>query len=350
MSSHGNGGQPGRRPVSSGPAVPSHSPKDAGEKPEDLVRRFAGAITVHRERPLLVWCETAGSIDFECVGRVRKIFENVTTPIPHLDVLIQSGGGDIHNAHRCLRVLRRSAVKVTALIPFWCKSAATYLALGTDEILFGLDGELGPLDTQMGDPSGSMERRSALNEFRSLEYIRNHALETLNMLYLFMMDKRMDVPFALDRAQESIGRFVTPLYNQVRSQNLGEYYRYLTIGEEYGKRVMGRWGYADRSEENITTMVKRLVWDYPAHEFVIDLHEAQEIGLNAHPMDTALDRLCSAVVAPDLSMLQLFGWNEPARPEISPLATAGAPAQDDEPARVEGGGPNGRREDVAEQT
>jgi hypothetical protein len=318
------------------------SRKEPGEKPEDVVRRIAGAISIHRERPLLVWCETAGSINYECVGRIRKIFANVAAPIPQLDVLIQSGGGDIHHAHRCLRVLRRSAVKVTALIPFWCKSAATYLALGTDEILFGSDGELGPLDTQMGDPSGSTERRSALNEFRSLEYIRNHALETLNMLFLFMMDKQMDVPYALDRAQESIGRFVTPLYNQVRSQNLGQYYRYLTIGEEYGKRVMGRWGYADRSEEDITTMVKRLVWDYPAHEFVIDLKEAQEIGLNAKEMEPALDRLCSSLIEPDLPMLELFGWNEPARPGISPLTTTAVPPQDDEAARVEGGGPHGR--------
>jgi hypothetical protein len=226
------------------------------------------------------------------------------------------------------------------MVPFWCKSAATFLALGTDEILFGVDGELGPLDTQMRDPSGSTTERSALNEFRSLEYIRNHAMETLNMLFLFMRG-HMDVPYALDRAQDSIGQFVAPLYDQVRSQNLGEFYRYLAIAEEYGKRVMTRWGYANRSEEEIKIMVKHLVWDYPAHEFVIDLQEAQEMKLNAYPMEPALDKLCSAVVAPNLSLLELFPLNEMTRPEIVPV-DAGPTAQEAEAARVEGGVPNGR--------
>jgi serine dehydrogenase proteinase len=282
-----------------------------------------------------------GTIDYDCVLRLRKIFDDFA-PVPQLDVLIQSGGGDIHHAHRCLRVLRRSGGKVTAFIPFWCKSAATYVALGTDEMLFGVDGELGPLDTQMGDPSGSLERRSALNEFRSLEYIRNHALETLNMLYLFMMDKHMDVPYALDRAQAGIGEFVGPLYHQVRSQNLGEFYRYLTISEEYGIRVMRRWGYASRSEDEISKMVKHLVWDYPAHEFVIDLQEAQDMKLNATAMPADLDRLCTAVVRAEVPIFELFRVNEMARPEIVPVeADAPAAAQGSQAVTVQGDGSNG---------
>lgn len=283
-----------------------------------------------------------GEINYDCVVRLRKIFDGVA-PVPELDVLIQSGGGDIHHAYRCLRILRRSAEKITALIPFWCKSAATFVVLGADEKLFGVDGELGPLDTQMADPAGSLQRRSALNEFRSLDYIRNHALETLNMLFLFMLDKRMDVPFALDRAQDSIGQFVGPLYDQVRSQNLGEFYRYLTIAEEYGMRVMRRWGYANRSEDEISKMVKHLVWDYPAHEFVIDLEEALEMKLNAKPMPVDLDRLCTEIVRHDVGLFDLFPLNEISRPEIVPVESAEpAAAQENEVVAVQGGGPNGR--------
>lgn len=321
---------------------PSLAAGDTTEKPEDKVRRAARAIVTQRRRPLFIWCETDGLIDHGCVDRLKKSFAG-NAQIPELDLLLQSPGGDIHAAYRSLRVLRRSAVRITALIPFWCKSAATFLTLGMDELLFGADGELGPLDTQLHDPAGSHIPTSALNEFRSLEYLRNHALETLDLLYGVMHDKGIDVPHAMDRAQATIGEFIDPLYHQVRAQNLGQYARYLAIGEEYGKRAMSRWGYVDRSIEDIETMVRHLVWDYPAHEFVIDLQEAQQIGLNAKPMDAALDRLCAEVIQPDLPIFELFG-NEPARPEIVTDAP-GASAQGDEAARVESGGAgNGRGE------
>jgi hypothetical protein len=68
---------------------------------------------------------------------------------------------------------------------------------------------------------------------------------------------------------------------------------------------MKRWGYSNLSEEEIKEIVRRLVWDYPAHEFVIDLHEAQAIGLNAQPMGDELEDLAWSVVEKHRPFFQL---------------------------------------------
>jgi hypothetical protein len=255
------------------------------------VQRLGLEIVKRRQRPLLIWTGLRQEIDRACFYRVKQALRDVGE-LSQLDVLIHSRGGDINDAYRCLRCIRRHARAVTVIVPFIAKSAATFVAVGGDEILIGVDGELGPLDAQVADPAGSLHGVSALNEFKSLEAIRDFALQTLDLMVEHLMEKAdMDIPYALDRAQQVAAEFAGPLYNQVRPRDLGRFSRHLAVGEAYALRVMTRWGYADRRREDVEKIVGYLVSGYPAHDYIIDLDEAKAIGLKARELDPVVDDL-----------------------------------------------------------
>ena len=125
-------------------------------------------------------------------------------------------------------------------------------------------------------------------------------MESLNgIIGLLQTIAPMDIPYAIDRSHQLFAAIVSPLYSQVDPHELGESGRSLSVSQAYAIRVMERWGYADRTENERMQIANRLILDYPTHGFVIDLHEAQAIGLNAEPMEAVSDAICRAIVTND---------------------------------------------------
>jgi hypothetical protein len=209
-----------------------------------------------------------------------------------LAVVVESPGGDIDCTYRIVRSLRRNAQDVEILVARWAKSAATFFCLGADTIYMGQDAELGPLDTQLHDPKGSAIPKSALNAFKSLEYLRQYMLETLDLVVgTLIRNGGMDIPYAIEAARPLVADIVGPLYRQVDPHELGEARRYLAVGEEYSKKIMQRYSYKHRKAPQIDKIVEQLVWHYPSHGYVIDMEEAQNIGLSAQPLDDTTEGL-----------------------------------------------------------
>lgn len=118
-------------------------------------------------------------------------------------------------------------------------------------------------------------------------------MESFDAIVRFLIQHtHMDIPYAIDRANPLFAAIVSPMYQQIDPHELGEMARYLAEIEEYAIRVMRRWGYADKSEEDVRMMVRRLVWAYPSHGFVIDAKEAQDIGLNVEVLDDESQEFC----------------------------------------------------------
>ena len=221
------------------------------------------------------------------LGRVEK-----------LSILVDSPGGDADAAFHLVRAFRQYASNVEALVVNWAKSGATFLCLGADKILMGKNGELGPLDVQLTDPHGSLMPKSALNVFKSLEYLQRYAMDTLDLTTVLLMLKgNMDIPYALEKALPFVTCVTSPLYQQVNPIEVGEARRHLAVGEEYCQRIMKRYSYSSLSSLKIEKMVKRLVWEYPSHSFVIDLEEAIDIGLNAEGLNDARTMLCEELLS-----------------------------------------------------
>jgi hypothetical protein len=91
-------------------------------------------------------CEQA--IDYTVAYNVNKLLRKIG-PGEKLDIMIESSGGYLDSTVKTGKILKKYFKQVGAIVPFYAKSAATYLVLSADEILMCKASELGPLDPQV---------------------------------------------------------------------------------------------------------------------------------------------------------------------------------------------------------
>src|SRR6266849_3409578 len=89
---------------------------------------------------------------------------------------------------------------------------------------------------------------------------------------------------------------MAPLYAAVDPLHFGGSHRSVELSTEYGRRVMSRYAYSDWTPKRITDVLKKLTWDYPSHDFAIDVVEAEELGLHVKLLDGELDDLAHSIV------------------------------------------------------
>ena len=75
-------------------------------------------------------------------------------PGRNIDLILHSGGGDIHAAEKLISMVRDKVKNGTlrVIVPHYAKSAATLMALGADSIVMSDSSELGPIDPQVRFP------------------------------------------------------------------------------------------------------------------------------------------------------------------------------------------------------
>lgn len=104
-------------------------------------------------------------------------FGDLLDPIPQgasVDLLIHSPGGDVEAAEKIVYMCRHRAASLRVIIPEYAKSAATLIALASDEIIMGIASELGPIDAQLptkgpGDVYVFVSAQSFIDEFDSIK-------------------------------------------------------------------------------------------------------------------------------------------------------------------------------------
>lgn len=231
---------------------------------------------------------------------VWRLFRRHRNQIPSggMALLIDSPGGFASTAYKIARLLQKRSGTFIAIVPQYAKSAATLLALGAQQILMGESAELGPLDAQFIDRERE-KRASALEEVQALERLQAAALNTVDQAGFLLVQrtaKRTDV--VLPSVMHFTADLMRPLFEKIDVVRYSERSRMLKVAEEYANRLLRSAGY---SSENVGSIARRLVEDYPEHGFVIDREEAQELGLKiespssgselSRALDLALDYL-----------------------------------------------------------
>lgn len=188
-------------------------------------------------------------------------------------LVIDSPGGYADIAFRIARTLCRHSDGFIAVVPRWAKSAATLLTLGADEVVFGRDAEIGPLDVQVYDQERE-ERGSALDEIQALEQLHQVALQQLNQnLIMMRMITRRRYDVVMPHASKLTSDMMTPLLEKIDTIHYAKQSRLLRVAEDYAVRLMT----PRVPKEQAKKIAERLVKKYPEHGFVIDRKEAKEI-------------------------------------------------------------------------
>lgn len=216
-----------------------------------------------------------------------------------IDLVIHSGGGDIHAAYQTIQLLRMHAKRIHACVPFWAKSAATLLCIGADKIVLGEHAELGPLDVQIYEETkaGKGDYTSALNPFKTLEQLQTFSVENLSSAMDFIVDRySLSYDDALRHATAFVQVTTGPLIGRLDPEKLGAYSRELSVASDYGERLLKR--YTNWSGLDINRTIQQLVYGYPSHDYIIDFQELEELGFDVELFETEQARSSAKALLP----------------------------------------------------
>jgi hypothetical protein len=123
-------------------------------------------------------------------------FGDLLSRVPHkqknVDLLLQSPGGDIDAAEKIVYMCRDIAQGFRVIVPEYAKSAATLIALASDEVVMGLASELGPIDAQLTapGPGGARFQTSAQSFIDEFDRVKQEVTKTgtLSPAYFPLLD------------------------------------------------------------------------------------------------------------------------------------------------------------------
>ncbi len=247
------------------------------QQKEDKLTTILKSLASERQKPLLLL-----GIDHVIPPAVAVLNQKLKDKaFEELDVVLHTPGGHIESAFKIVKLLRKHAKAINIIVPSYAKSAGTLICLCADKMILTTTSELGPLDVQMPEhQEGDVDTyKSALNGYKALEQIQKHAVENMDvatMLILRRTGNKIRLFDAIKLAIEFSGNTSGCLYNQIHPKTISENARSLEIGERYGIKILEK--YMGWENKKAVAVVRKLVYDYPSHEFIIDSEELKELG------------------------------------------------------------------------
>ncbi|MGK2287310.1 hypothetical protein [Pedomonas sp. V897] len=262
---------------------------------------MAEGVTKRHDNPLLRLADTvAEQLQSDIIlinspmepgldDRLRKQLPKERPAYPNVIVILVTSGGIADCAYSSARILQDYYDQFTVCISGWCKSAGTLFAIGAHKLIFGEEGQLGPLDVQVVEKDEIGNRNSGLVAEAAFESLQRTSFE---MFEKFMMQIKArsggSVTFktAADLASKMTIGLMAPIFEQIDPIRLGEDARSQKIGESYAIRL-------DLKARNLKgqNQLDMLLNGYPSHSFLIDREEAGWLFNSVDPLEGTLKEL-----------------------------------------------------------
>ncbi|WP_406238163.1 hypothetical protein ACF3NX_12525 [Acetobacter orientalis] len=224
-------------------------------------------------------------------------------------LILITSGGDPDAAYRISKLIQNKYEHFKVIIPGWCKSAGTLLAIGAEEIIYGTLGELGPLDVQMGKKDELYGYTSGLDVQYAINHIQNTGFKFFkdSMLNTMRVSRfQVTLKTAAEIATGLAQSYICKMTEQISPMAVGETVRIMGMADAYGTRLNEKFKNL-RSQDSLD----RLVSGYPSHGFVIDLDEAESLFKNVSYASELYEDVINA-----LGMEGCFPLNEGIMPMI----------------------------------
>ena len=227
------------------------------------------------------------------------------TATPDLDnvlFILCTPGGDPNAAFKIARRLQEKYKKFTLYVHGYCKSAGTFIAIGSDEIIMGDFAEFGPLDVQLSEEDEIQKYSSGLNINEALVNLKQETrLFFRQMLLELTTGAGLSTKMAAEIASKLSIDFFSPIVSQIDPLKIGKIRRALAIAMAYGERLLQD----NRGNLKSREALVRLVEEYPDHGFVIDFKEAKTLFENVSKEENEIqalgDNLSALIKYPDRS-------------------------------------------------
>jgi hypothetical protein len=211
---------------------------------------------------------------------VRPLYEHLLAIAPSpkikiVDLYLYSIGGRVEAPWRIVTMLREFCKKLGMIIPYKAYSAATLIAMGSDEIIMGRKGELSPIDPSlMMLPRGQPPLEQQPTRL---------GVEDISSYLTFIKEAGLTDQTALAQSVSILAEKLTP-------QVLGSIQRARTHIRLVGRKLLALCQ-PPIEERRIETIVQALTEKMYAHGHGIGRVEAKEIGLQVKMPDEDLENL-----------------------------------------------------------
>lgn len=258
------------------------------------------------------------------IGRTKQVADKGNIPSHSRAILIlTTNGGQANPAYQIARLFQTQYDEFLLFAPSYCKSSGTIIALGAHRLIMDVFAELGPLDVQLPKENEIFGRRSGLlmrSAFESLEESAFSLFEYFMLEITRRSDGLVSFKTASEISSQLTATLFAPVYGQISPDTVGSDHRDSMVAYHYGIRLAMRSGNVNAN------VVKHLVENYPAHDFIIDSDEARGLFENVDEPKPVLYEL--------LSLLGDLAYVEQDKAAVRSLVVRGE--DDDKPADATG--------------
>ena len=226
-----------------------------------IEKRIAGTF-------LSYWNSVSGSVCHDDAVGFHEIL-NVMEKKGPLFLFVKSDGGTGEASLRIVHVLRQHFSHVKTLVPLNCASAATMLALGTNEIHMGPLAYLSAVDTSLTHDLSPIDKDNHL-----VSVSQNELSRILNSW-----------------KKESAGEMSNPyqvIFQHIHPLVIGAVDRASSLSIRLCRDLLSYHMDDPGQAESISNTLNA---DYPSHTYPITLNEARRLGLKAAELDPELNEL-----------------------------------------------------------
>jgi len=229
-----------------------------------------------RMRPLLVYITSnrrgaSGQIGSDVVPLFMKQLNKIPAGEEKVDLLVVSSGGDPIVSWRIMSLLRERFSEVSVILPYIAYSAATLLALGSDELLMHPYSNLGPVDAQL----------HAVRQTKEGNEQKDFPVEDLNHFIDFMKEN----VGITDQTQ--LGLVVEQLCKETTPLQIAAAKRFAQLSSQLSEKLLGLHM---KDQNKIKAISDSLNHSFLHHGYPVDRNEAKRLGLPVElPTDEEAD-------------------------------------------------------------
>lgn len=214
------------------------------------------AIEALRRSRVLVLA--ASSLDFELLP---ALYEQCRTlgAVERLDVVLHCRGGIVNGARRIALLLRGFTDHLSFIVPYFCESSGTILALAADEIIAGELAIFSPIDPHLHGGGGKDEEPSSFS-----------------CLDIHRFGDMSEAWFGA-RSEDARLQALSLLCGSIFPPTLTAFYRAMLEVEQIGAELL-QFQLPERSDRG--QILQRLIYGYHSHNYAITRAELEALGLN----------------------------------------------------------------------
>lgn len=234
-----------------------------------------------KERRVIAYISSldiSSAINIDDIAPLGGLLENIGK-VNYLDLIIHSSGGDGNAAEKIVNIFRQFCKKeFRIIVPNIAKSAATIIALGSDEIVMGYTSELGPIDAQIPiSVGGYLQRASAQSFIQKNKGILKDIQEAINngtpyIGLLHQLSQSTMEPAFIEQCEKDI-KFVQDLVKKWLPKYM--------LKKKYKEELNNGTFTQNELENKADSIAKKLTSteEYPIHGKIIDADECEKLGL-----------------------------------------------------------------------